>query len=112
MFDADAEGESTCLDGCAAAWPPLLVEGDAVPALAEGLDPAMFSIVEHPNGPMLKVGDWPLYYFANDTAPGDLNGQGANEVWWLVAPDGTPVRSTAPAASGAAAPATTDASGY
>jgi hypothetical protein len=39
---------------------------------------------------MLKVGDWPLYYFANDAAPGDLNGQGANEVWWLVATDGTP----------------------
>ena len=33
---------------------------------------------------MLKVGDWPLYYFANDTAPGQTNGQGANDVWWLV----------------------------
>jgi hypothetical protein len=31
----------------------------------------------------------PLYHFDQDTAPGDLNGQGVGGVWWLVAPDGT-----------------------
>ena len=38
---------------------------------------------------MLKIGDWPLYYFAGDTAPGETNGQGVGGVWWVVAPDGT-----------------------
>lgn len=103
-FTADVDGESTCVDGCAAAWPPLLVEGDAVPELAADLDPALFSVVEHPLGPMLKVGDFPLYYFASDVAPGDLNGQAVNDVWWVVAPDGTLIgadggASSAPAGS-------------
>ena len=60
-----------------------------MPALADELDPSLFSVVEHPDGPMLKVGDWPLYYFAGDAAPGDMNGQGVGGNWWVVAPDGT-----------------------
>ena len=88
-FTQDADGEPTCVDDCAANWPALLVDGDAVPPLADELDPALFSIVEHPDGPMLKVGDWPLYYFANDAAPGDVNGQGVGGFWWVVGADGT-----------------------
>jgi predicted lipoprotein with Yx(FWY)xxD motif len=94
-FTPDVDGEPTCVDDCAAAWPPLFVEGDAVPPVADELDPALFSIVEHAEGPMLKVGDWPLYYFAEDTAPGDINGQGVGGVWWLVAPDGTLIEEAA-----------------
>ena len=65
--DADGGGDSTCVDECAANWPPLFAE--EVPALADELDPSLFSIAEHPDGAMLKVGDWPLYYFAGDTSP-------------------------------------------
>jgi len=102
MFVPDSEGESTCTEGCAAAWPPLLVPEGAVPPLADELDPSLFSVVEHPEqGPMLKVGDWPLYYFASDTGPGVFNGQGANDVWWVVAPDGTPIESMTPTTTGA-----------
>ena len=87
-FTPDADGEPTCVDDCAANWPPVFV-ADEVPPLADELDPTLFSVVEHPDGPMLKIGDWPLYYFAGDTAPGDINGQGVGGVWWVVAPDGT-----------------------
>ena len=31
---------------------------------------------------------WPLYYFANDSAPGDLNGQAVGDVWFVVGADG------------------------
>ena len=88
-FTQDVDGEPTCVDDCAVNWPPLLVTDAAVPPLADELDPTLFVIVEHPDGSMLKVGDWPLYYFAADTAPGQTNGQGVGGVWWLVAPDGT-----------------------
>jgi predicted lipoprotein with Yx(FWY)xxD motif len=88
-FTQDVDGEPTCIDDCAANWPPLFVPDDAVPPLADELDPILFSVVEHAEGPMLKVGDWPLYHFAGDDAPGDINGQGVGDVWWLVAPDGT-----------------------
>ena len=120
VFSPDVGGEPTCVDDCAANWPPLLVPDEAtVPPLADELDPSLFSIVEHPEGAMLKVGDWPLYYFANDAAPGDVNGQGVGGVWWVVGPDGTPFEeategtapadgSTAPAASAPAESMPTD----
>jgi len=107
MFKNDADGEATCVDDCATNWPPVLMpapeEGTSTvpadsaasgeePALFVGdLDPALFSVVDHPLGPMLKFGDWPLYRFAGDSAPGDVNGQGVGDVWFAVTPDGTPV---------------------
>jgi predicted lipoprotein with Yx(FWY)xxD motif len=95
VFSQDVDGEPTCVDDCAANWPPLLVPDESVPPLADELDPSVFSIVQHPDGAMLKVGDWPLYYFANDAAPGDVNGQGVGGVWWVVGPDGTPFEEAA-----------------
>ena len=61
------------------------------------LDPALCSTVENPEaGAMLKIGDWPLYTFAGDAAPGDVNGQGVGEVWYAVAPDGDDGRGATP----------------
>ena len=94
MFESDTDGEPTCFDDCAAAWPPLFVDNDTVPAVADELDPSLFSVVQHPDGAMLKYGDWPLYYFIRDTGPGQFNGQGVDAfggLWWLVGPDGAPV---------------------
>jgi predicted lipoprotein with Yx(FWY)xxD motif len=86
-FLADTAGEPTCTGGCAAAWPPVLVEGE--PNVGD-LDPTVFSLVESPEGgQQLKAGDWPLYRYAADQAPGDVNGQGADGAWYVVAPDGT-----------------------
>lgn len=56
---------------------------------------------------MLKVGDWPLYTFAHDAAPGDVNGQEVGDVWYAVGPDGTPIEGPITVQGGAAAPAGT-----
>jgi predicted lipoprotein with Yx(FWY)xxD motif len=93
MFVPDEEtGEPTCYDQCAENWPPLVAEGEIT--VGEGLDDSDFSTVPRTDdaGDQVKVGDWPLYYFANDAAPGDTNGQGANEVWYVLGPDGEPIR--------------------
>ena len=50
MFDPDEQGESTCYDDCATAWPPLVGEGE--PALGEGLDESMVGSVERTDGTM------------------------------------------------------------
>ena len=97
-FLNDTEGETTCVDDCAANWPPALLEEHD----AGVLDPALWSTVEHPTGAMLKIGDWPLYTFAADAAPGDVNGQGVGEVWYAVAPDGTLIEGAITVEGGAA----------
>ena len=85
-FTNDTAGEPTCLDACAGAWPPALVDGE----LNVGdLDASMFSTVENPEGTQLKVGDFPLYTFAGDAATGDVTGQGSGGVWFAVTADGT-----------------------
>src|SRR5690606_38177783 len=54
-FTEDVDGVPTCTDACADAWPPLLVESAELP---EGLDAAVFSVVERPDGDFqLVAGD-------------------------------------------------------
>jgi predicted lipoprotein with Yx(FWY)xxD motif len=86
----DTNGIPSCDGACADAWPPLTVEGADLPA---GLDPNLYSVVERSDGTFqLEAGDWPLYRFAGDAAPGDTNGQGSGGVWFAAAPDGSLVK--------------------
>lgn len=80
-FSDDAEGESTCYDACATAWPP--VPGDA--QVSDGVDASLLRTIQREDGgTQLAIGDWPLYYFSGDAAPGDVNGQGSGDVWFVV----------------------------
>ena len=42
-------------------------------------------------GTSVTIDGRPVYLFAQDTAAGDVNGQGVNDVWYAVAPDGSQV---------------------
>lgn len=85
-FLNDVDGQPSCNDACADAWPPLLTDGPAVPA---ELDPTIFSVAGRDDGEFqLVAGVWPLYRFAGDGAPGDVNGQGSGDVWFVADPDG------------------------
>lgn len=91
LFDADTKGsaESACHDDCADAWPPLTVGGDAT--AGPGVT-ATLSTFERADGTTQVAAEgWPLYYFASDGSPGDVNGQGVNDVWWVLGPDGTKI---------------------
>lgn len=84
LFTQDSEGESTCYDDCAEAWPPLTVEGSV--SVPDGL-PGEVGTTERRDGSMqVTYNGMPLYYFANDQQPGDATGQGANDVWFVVHP--------------------------
>lgn len=93
MFDSDTQGESasTCYDGCAQAWPPLVTSGE--PTAGDGVT-AELTTFEREDGEMqVAANGWPLYYFQNDESPGDANGQAVNDVWWVLDTEGNPVRS-------------------
>jgi predicted lipoprotein with Yx(FWY)xxD motif len=84
-FTQDEDGESTCYDQCAEAWPPLTVEESM--SIPDGL-PGEFETTERRDGSMqVTYNEMPLYYFANDEEPGDTNGQGVNDVWFVVNPE-------------------------
>ena len=89
MFTPDEAGTPTCYDQCATAWPPLTGEATA----GAGLDASKITVVDRTDGSkQVKYGDWPLYYFANDAAAGDVNGQGLNDKWYVVGADGEPIK--------------------
>jgi predicted lipoprotein with Yx(FWY)xxD motif len=90
LFTQDSAGSSVCVDDCAAAWPPVVVDGDVT--VGEGLDAAAFGTITRDDGVVqLTINDKPLYTFASDAAAGDVNGQGVNDVWFAVGADGQPV---------------------
>ena len=89
LFLPDDQGESVCYDQCEAAWPPLV----ATTTASDGLDPNLLGTVERTDGStQVTYNGWPLYYFANDLEPGETNGQGVNEVWYVVDANGEPVK--------------------
>jgi predicted lipoprotein with Yx(FWY)xxD motif len=88
-FTPDEAGTSTCYDACAANWPPLLADDPAAVTVAAGLDKAKLTTADRTDGgKQLLYNGWPLYYFANDAAAGDVNGQGLNDKWYVVSPAG------------------------
>jgi predicted lipoprotein with Yx(FWY)xxD motif len=94
MFQPDEAGTPTCYDDCAAAWPPLLADDAASVTVGTGLDQSKVTVVDRTDGgKQVKYGTWTLYYFANDAAAGDTNGQGLNDVWYVVGANGEPIKS-------------------
>jgi predicted lipoprotein with Yx(FWY)xxD motif len=91
-FDPDTKGgQSVCYAQCAQAWPPLTVTGK--PVLGAGLDQSLAGTITRKDGTKQVTYDgWPLYYFAFDKTAGDTNGQGVEQVWWLMTPGGSQIR--------------------
>jgi predicted lipoprotein with Yx(FWY)xxD motif len=94
IFTADSEGESACYDACAELWPPV----SADTAISSDLDASMFGSIERTDGiEQLTINGMPLYLYTPDTSPGDTTGQGFNDVWFVVDPDGNMLEAAAAA---------------
>ena len=93
MFDNDTQGgdSSTCEGECATNWPAVTADSDD-PPVAEGIDGELGTIEGVDAEPQVTLNGWPLYYFAGDEAPGDINGQGVNDVWWVLTPAGEKIQ--------------------
>lgn len=96
MADQDAD-TSTCTGDCATNWPAFTVaSADALPTAGEGVDASLFGTVTRDDGSIqVTYNGWPLYYFAQDAAAGDVNGQGAGDNWYLVTAGGEPANAAA-----------------
>ena len=81
-FDKDAagSGKSVCNGPCASNWPPLM---------ATETDKASgdYSIISRDDGKkQWALKGKPLYYWAKDSKPGDMTGDGFNKVWQVAKP--------------------------
>ena len=115
-FTQDSPGSSSCEGDCAAAWPPLTIDSEELPA---GLDASTSSVIERSDGTyQLAADDQPLYTFGGDEKAGDVNGQGVGGSWFAVDSSGQLVQDASAGGSGSgsgdggATTTAADASGY
>lgn len=88
--DVRNSGKSNCTGGCLAAWPPVLTTTDT-PTL-NGVTGTVGTIATPTGAKQVTLDGLPLYYWAQDAAPGDVTGQGVQGVWYVVAPDGSMIK--------------------
>ena len=80
VFDSDlGTSGSACNDGCATTWPPVIVDDAEVDNI-----PGLSLITRDDGSSQAAFKGRPLYFYANDTAAGDTNGQAVNNAWWKV----------------------------
>ena len=79
--DIPSSGASACAGQCAAIWPAFTVETITV---SPPLSAADFGTITRADGTMQTTYKGsPLYYYASDTMPGDMKGQGINNIWFV-----------------------------
>ena len=79
IFEKDKKDESTCYDACAQKWPPVLT--NEAPQAEGGVDGKMLGTFKRKDGKtQVSIDGMPLYYYADDKAKGDTNGQEVGKV--------------------------------
>jgi len=86
FFSKDSKGLSNCATGgCTDIWPVFYKE---ILTLDQGLVASDFGTITRPDGAkQTTYKGWPLYYFHNDVAQGDVLGDKVNNVWYVAKPD-------------------------
>ena len=80
VFDRDTAGTSNCSGQCVTNWPPLAAAADAKPS-------GQWTIIARGDGgKQWAYKGMPLYTFKKDAKPGDVGGDGLNNVWHIAAP--------------------------
>jgi predicted lipoprotein with Yx(FWY)xxD motif len=91
-FAIDTSTKSNCNGQCATFWPP--VPASTKVASATSLPGKFGSITRSDGSKQLTYDGHPLYTFKQDTAAGQINGNGINTsggLWWAVTPSGSKI---------------------
>jgi predicted lipoprotein with Yx(FWY)xxD motif len=91
LFTLDEGTTTACTGGCADNWPPLVADGD--PTGGDGVDASLLGTADGIEPNQVTYNGHLLYYFAQDTAPGDTNGVGKPD-WYAVDPAGEAIDNT------------------
>jgi predicted lipoprotein with Yx(FWY)xxD motif len=87
-FKKDSAGKSACSGPCLEKWPIYYRETVAAP---KGIKGEEFGTITREDGKkQTTFRGYPLYYWINDKQAGDTNGQGVNNIWYVINPDNFP----------------------
>jgi len=92
LFEKDKGAASTCDGDCANAWPPVIASKAAAGGAAKDARLGTFKRADGMTA--IDYAGHPLYTYAGDTKPGDVNGQDLDQFgakWYVLAPDGRKV---------------------
>ncbi len=85
--DVPASGVSNCTGTCEGIWPHFYTSTVTLPLNPPVILNASDFVTINSNGTLQTTyRGYPLYYFINDTAPGQINGQGVANAWWVMKP--------------------------
>jgi predicted lipoprotein with Yx(FWY)xxD motif len=96
LFEKDKGPASSCYGACASIWPPLSSgatgAGGAKGLAGSGLNAAKLGSIKRTDGRNeVTYAGHPLYTYAGDDKPGDVQGQGLDQFgaeWYVLAPSG------------------------
>jgi len=84
LNDAPGNGISNCIGECSSLWPPFYADLILVPS---GLSTSDFATISRMDGKMQTTyKGWPLYKYVEDKKPGDIKGDKANAIWFVIYP--------------------------
>ncbi|WIX89282.1 hypothetical protein [Amycolatopsis sp. DG1A-15b] len=93
-YDRDTPNppRSNCNGACATKWIPVKAGGN-LPAI--DVDQSLIGQITRADGiEQLTLAGWPLYHFTGDSEPADTSGQGLDQAWYPIAPDGKKITLT------------------
>ena len=86
-FTPDTAAKTACTGACLQNWPALLFTGSGTTVSASTKLPGELEVYKNANGNQVVYQNHPLYTFAGDSAPGQVNGQGKGGKWFVATPD-------------------------
>jgi predicted lipoprotein with Yx(FWY)xxD motif len=90
-YTPDEGTTSTCYGECASFWPPLVAKGS--PTGGEGVMSSALGTTKRKDGTMqVTYHGHPLYTFAEDSEPGEANGNEFEGIWFVLNEAGAPVK--------------------
>ncbi len=97
----ETPGKIVCTGSCRGLWPPVLLPAGASSAMAGmGLN-SLGTITRPDGGTQVTYKNMPLYRYSGDSAAGQANGQGIENVWFAVTTSGSaPVPSASKSSGG------------
>jgi predicted lipoprotein with Yx(FWY)xxD motif len=91
-YSKDEVGVTNCYDQCAVNWPPLYLEEGQDLAAGEGKSGELDAIERSDGGMQVTYNGLPLYFWIQDTEPGQTTGHGVNEVWAVARAVNSPIQ--------------------